>query len=128
MSAITAFFMSSTFGFVLKLLAGVAAAAFGILGIGAKTRDDAGHLRREGKIALIGILVATLIGGVSTVYDFVTAQKTAEVERRKSERLMLSVQRGIYPLRGMKLGFYILMKEDFGDHAEYKQKLLSRCT
>jgi hypothetical protein len=127
MTAITAFFTLSTFGFVLKLLAGIAAAAFGILGIGAKTRDDAGHLRREGKIALVGILVATLIGGVSTVYDFVTAQKTAEVERRRSERLMLSVQRGIYPLHGMKLGFYILMKENFGGLAEYKRELLWQC-
>jgi hypothetical protein len=43
------------------------------------------HLRREGKIALIGILVSTKIGGVSTVYDFETAQKTAAVKRRKSD-------------------------------------------
>ena len=42
MKATAAFLTSSIFGFILNFLAGLAAAAFGILGIGAKIRDHAG--------------------------------------------------------------------------------------
>jgi hypothetical protein len=35
-------------------------------------------------------MVATLIGGASTVYDYETAQRTAAAERQKSDRLLLS--------------------------------------
>ena len=55
------FFTSEMFGFLLKLFSGLAAAAFGMLGIGTKTREDDGRLTRNGKIALAGIIVAGLL-------------------------------------------------------------------
>ncbi len=117
------FLTSSAFGFVLKLVAGIATAGFGILGIGAKTRDDAGRLTSEGKVALIGILISAIIGGASGVYDFVSGQRAAEVERQKSQRLMLSVQRGIYPLRGITGDLVIGFRQDFLGLADYKTTL-----
>jgi hypothetical protein len=55
------FLTSETFGFLLKLLAGLATAAFGILGIGTQTRDKQGKLTRNGWIALVGIISSRTI-------------------------------------------------------------------
>lgn len=63
--SITAFLTSATVGFVLKLLAGLSGAAFGVLGLGAKTRDDEGKLTRQGWVALYGIIASLLIGAAS---------------------------------------------------------------
>ena len=95
MKTIVEFFTSDTFGFLLKLFSGLAAAAFGILGIGTKTREDNGRLTRNGKIALTGIIVAGFLAIGTSVYEFTTGQKQAEEAAKKSEKLMLSVQRGL---------------------------------
>ena len=95
------FLRSSAFGFLLKICAGMAAAAFGILGIGTTTREENGRLNRNGWTALIGIVIAGILGIGTSLYDFAGDQRKAIEEREKSERLILSVQRGLYPLTGM---------------------------
>jgi hypothetical protein len=55
--------------FFLKLFSGLAATAFGILGIGTKTRHDSGKLTKEGKVALADILIAGAIGSIATIND-----------------------------------------------------------
>jgi hypothetical protein len=93
------FLTTPLFGFLLKLFAGIATAAFGLLGIGATTRDAGGRLTPSGKTALVGILVAAFLALGSVVYDYSVAQKAAAAELQKSRHLLLSVQRGVYPLR-----------------------------
>jgi hypothetical protein len=122
-AAVQSAFASPTVGFLLKLIAGVATAGFGILGIGAKTRDDSGRLTKEGTIALTGIVLSAFIGAASSVYDFTSAQRSAADERKKSERLLLSVQRGIYPLRGITGDVAIRFKNDFIGLAKYRSLL-----
>lgn len=89
-------------GFLLKLLGGLAAAAFGVLGVGVKTRNDNGELNRNGWVALVGILVGGVLAVGSSVYDFIGGQKKEADDRLRQERLMLSVQRNLYPMRGLK--------------------------
>jgi hypothetical protein len=100
---IITFLTSDAFGFVLKLVSGISTAIFALYGIGVKTREDNdGPLTKAGKIALTGVLVSAAIGGASASYDFYSGQSKQEAERQTNERLMLSVRRGIYPLKGMR--------------------------
>lgn len=117
------FIKSDAFGFLLKLFAGLAAAAFGILGIGAKTRDETGKLTRSGWIALAGILMAGGLAVSTNVYEFVSEQQKARAERRKSERLMLSVQRGIFPFRGITVTFTLMISADSDLSRAYSQHI-----
>ena len=117
------FFTSETFGFLLKLFAGLATAAFGILGIGTETRDRQGKLTRNGWIALIGIVVAGLFAIGTSVYEFSNGQVKAEQDRLKSEQLLRSVRRGIYPFRGMTVSYSLDFDQGIPGIAEYKAKL-----
>src|SRR5258708_2946331 len=92
-----------TMGFLLKLFAGLAALGFGILGVGAETRDAGGKLTRKGWIALIGIIVAGILALGTSISEFVAGQEKEQAERRHNERLMLSVQRNLYPLRSVRV-------------------------
>jgi hypothetical protein len=95
------FFTSETFGFLLKLFSGFAAAAFGMLGIGTKTRNDDGSLTGNGWIALVGIIVAGVLAIGTSIYEFTTTATKAKVAQAQSEQLLLAVRRGIYPLKGI---------------------------
>jgi hypothetical protein len=117
------YFTSPTFGFLLKLFAGLATAGFGLLGVGAKTREDNGHLNRSGWIALIGITVAGALAISTSVYEFATGQTKERADRRRSERLMLSVQRGVYPMRGVKVSFEMMLAGDFLGIVAYKKSV-----
>jgi len=117
---ILSYFQSSTFGFLLKLFTGLAAALFGILGVGANVRDQNGRLNRKGWTALIGIVIAGLLAVATSVYDFIAGQRQDETARAKNEQLLLSVRRGIYPLRKMRVDINISLKPSFGGLSEYK--------
>jgi hypothetical protein len=100
-AAVFVFLSWPTFGFLLKLFSGLAAAGFGILGIGTKTRLDSGKLTKEGKVALVGILVAGAIGSIATINDFVSSANSlallilnAEVGRLAYGGASASDQRG----------------------------------
>lgn len=69
MHAVIAWLTSPTLGFVLKVFGGVTAAAFGVLGVGAETRDVLGRLNRKGWIALTGILVGGILAMGTSVYE-----------------------------------------------------------
>jgi hypothetical protein len=105
------------------LVSGISAAAFGVLGIGTKTRDDDGSLTRQGNLALIGILVSLFIGAASSVYDFATSKESARIEQQKSQRLLLSVQRALYPLRQVTAVFRVSFHKDFRELATFKREL-----
>ena len=126
MKTVADFFTSEIFGFLLKIFSGLAAAAFGILGIGTKTREDDGRLTRNGKIALTGIIVAAVLGVGTSIYDFATGQKKGREAAKKSQLLMLSVQRGLYPLREMKVKVRISISEDFPGAGKYKRWLTAQ--
>jgi hypothetical protein len=99
--SIIAFFESPLVGFLLKLVGGAGSAVFGIFGLGTKARDDAGTLTTPGWVALIGILVSGGIAILSSSYDFITGRIREDNDRLRSERLMLEIERGIYPLRSI---------------------------
>ena len=129
MKSILDFLKSDTFGFLLKLLAGIAAAGFGIFGVGIETRDKDGKLTRYGRIALIGIICAgvlAVLAVATSTYELVTGQQKAAQDRLKSEQLMLSVQRGLYPLRGMRFRAQIKIDDSFIGVREYKESLKTR--
>lgn len=113
MNTLKLFFTSPLFGFLLKLLSGLAAAAFGLFGIGTKTRDDNGKFTRDGRIALIGVLVAGVIAGTTSIYEFSVGHEKDRQEHLQSQRLMLSVQRGLYPLRGVSGELRLTFTQDF---------------
>jgi hypothetical protein len=123
LNKITEFLTSPAFGFYVKFIAGFAAAGFGLMGVGAKTRNDDNSLTGKGRIALVGILVSGLFAAASVTYDYFVAQKAARSETEKSRRLLLSVQRGIYPLRGIKANFVVRLSKDFAGLAEYSARV-----
>jgi hypothetical protein len=125
MKSLLDFLTSATFGFLLKFFTTIAAAGFGILGIGAKTRDDNGRLTKNGKIALWGIIVSAMLAGAAAVYEFTKGQREAAVERRKGQRLLLAVERGVYPFRGVTTDLTIDITKDVAGVKEYKEALLS---
>jgi hypothetical protein len=55
----------------------------------------------------------------SGIYDYFSAQKTALEEKQKGDRLLLSVQRGVYPLRGMSGDVTFGLKKDTPELSEY---------
>jgi hypothetical protein len=101
----------------------LAAAAFGLLGIGKKTRDDSGKLTRNGKIALTGIVLAGALAVSTSVYDFVAAQARAEQERAKSERLFRSVQEGLYPFKDVGGSIKIRFTRRWPALFQYRQRI-----
>jgi hypothetical protein len=113
----------SDWGPTLKLLTGLAATVFGILGIGTRTRDRQGKLNANRWIAFVGIILAGLFALGTTIYDSRTAQKKDREDRLKNEQLILSVRRGIYPLRGITASFNINFDQDIAGLAEYKQSI-----
>ena len=124
------FFASSTFGFLLKLAMALIGGFFGLLGLGTKTRDDAGNLTRHGKIALIGLLSSVVLAVITQVYEFYVSQRKAEADRVlaqaelvRASKLMLSVQRGIYPLRGIRADVEIELPRDNPAFAEARQQI-----
>lgn len=125
MNNLVSFFQQPVVGFLLKLLAGIATAIFGIIGLGRDVRTKAGSLTPKGRIALIGIIVAGVLAAGSGVYDYSSAQKTARDEQLKSKRLLASVQRGIYPFKGMTASFTLYFLKDFRGLPQYKQVLRS---
>ncbi len=125
MKTIADFFTSSTFGFLLKLLSAMAALGFGIVGIGTETRAPDGKLNRNGWIAMIGIVIAGLIAVSTSIYEFTSSQQKEKEERAKSKRLMLSVQRGIYPFRGITASFNLKIDQNFEGLAPYTATLRS---
>jgi len=121
--SITDFLTSATFGFVLKLVACVSAAAFGVLGLGSKARDDRGKLTRQGWVALYGLITSFLIGAVSATYDFTVGQKAVAEARRRNDKLLLAAERSIFPLRGMTATVLIEFPSNIPGLAEYKSRL-----
>lgn len=117
------FLSSPTFGFLLKLFSGLAAAGFGILGIGTKTRLDSGKLTKEGKVALVGILVAGAIGSIATINDFASNANSAAEAKKKSDHVLLSVRRGIFPFRGITADLELVLGDSFPGVREFKGRL-----
>lgn len=115
---------SETAGFLLKLFSGIAAAAFGMLGIGTKTREDNGAFTPNGRIALIGIVIAGLFAIGTSVYDFANGQQKARDDRLKNQRLMVSIQRGLYPLKDITADLTIDVAGTFAGYDDYKSELL----
>jgi len=117
------FLTSPTVGFLLKLGSGVAAAGFGIFGIGATTRSADGLLTIKGKIALAGIVVAGMLAIGTTIFDFVAGQSAEQAARLRAERLLVSVQRGIYPMRQLRLSMDVSIGGEFEALTAYRAAL-----
>lgn len=106
---------NSAFGLWTKIIAAIGAAAFGILGVGKDTRL-AGKLTRTGWIALIGIVVSGELALTSTFSDAISGEK-------KDRLLLVSVQRGVYPFRGLTLWMEVPLDKDFYGLEAYKATL-----
>lgn len=120
MQTIKDVFANPLVGFLLKMVAGIATAIFAYIGLGRDARKPDGTLLARGRVAIIGIVCGCLLGLTSVLYDYFSAQKASREEKEKSQRLLLSVQRGIYPLRGINATFTIQLNQDFVGLAEYK--------
>ena len=123
MNSLVHLFQQALVGFLLKLLAGIATAIFGIIGLGRDVRTKSGSLTPKGRVALIGIIVAAVLAAGSGIYDYFSAQKAAREEQLKSERLLASVQRGLYPFKGMTASFTLYFLKDFQGLRDYKRVL-----
>jgi hypothetical protein len=106
---------SSSFGLWTKVLAAIAAAGFGMLGVGKDTRKS-GTLTQTGWIALIGIVVAGEFALAATFNDYTSGKK-------KDELLLLSVQRAAYRLHGLTLWMEVPLDNSFYGLDPYKDTL-----
>jgi len=125
MKEITVFFESPLVGFLLKFLTGLAAAIFGIVGLGKNARDKKGNLTPIGKTARWGIILAGLLAIATSIYDFASGNAKDNAERQQAQELLRSVRRGIYPMRGMTVDISIPLKPDFKGLTQYKSTLRS---
>lgn len=117
-----------TTGFLLKLFAGLATAGFGLLGIGSVTRDHAGKLTRSGWIAFTGILVGAVFVVGACLYDFVTGQESERLTKIRSQQLLMSVRRGIFPMRSLRISAEVLMAGDVAPLKSFKSKVRDLAT
>ena len=113
----------SMIGFLIKMLSGVFAIIFGIAGLGQDIRDADHKLTPKGRIVRRGIVIAGSLAIATTLYDYLSARKTAQEEKEKSDQLMLAVERGLYPIRGAT----VTLEIDLGSHVpelnDYEQQL-----
>jgi hypothetical protein len=130
MGASMDFFVSSTLGFFLKLAMAIVGAAFGLLGVGAKTRDESGRLTPRGRIALLGLISTAGLAVAAQVYDFYVVERKAEADKirvqeelTRAGRLMLSVQRGIYPMRGLTADVELTLPNDNSVLTELRKRM-----
>jgi hypothetical protein len=94
-----------------------------MLGIGTKTREDNGDLTRNGKIALIGIVTAGLLAIGTSIYEFATGQQKAREDHLKTERLMNSIQAGLFPIRNASAAIAIDLSDSLPGVIAYRSKL-----
>jgi hypothetical protein len=123
MQTIKAFLATPLFGFLLKVSTSIAAVVFGILGVGLQTRKPDGHLNRNGWIALSGIVVAGLLALGTSAYEFIVGEKKDQAEHEKSQKLLLTVQSGLYPFREVSGSFTVRFTGKFADLTEYRNIL-----
>ena len=90
MHSLIASFEEPFVGFMLKLLAGIATAVFGIIGLGRNVRKRGGALTPKGRMALIEIIVAAVLASGSGIYDYFSSPETAKEERLKSEAVAIT--------------------------------------
>lgn len=96
-------------GFLLKLIAPLATAAFGFLALGTKARDDEERLTRSGYIAVVGMVVTAVLSFAIQTNDFLAARKASQAEMEQSRKTLIAVQQGQYPLRNMTATFSLLL-------------------
>src|ERR1700733_5740801 len=89
---------SDTALFLWKTLATIATAGFGIYGLDAKSRDEKGNFSKQGKVVLTGLLISALITGLIQAGEFMESQRSAAEQLARSRRVLLSIERNLYPL------------------------------
>lgn len=114
--------ISDTGLFVLKTLAIISTAAFGIYGLDVKSRDGSGNFTRQGKVVLIGLIVSALITGITQTGEFFDKQKSAADEILRSRQVMASIQRNLYLMKDVRAELQFTFKYDSGDAKEFKKK------
>ena len=115
--------LSPTTGFVLKLGASLATAGFGLLGIGATTRTVSGKLTRSGWVAFVGIVVGGILAVGSCIYDFSSGQEAERQLRSRTQQLLTSVRRGIYPMHGIKVSVEIELNSNIEPVRAFKDNI-----
>jgi hypothetical protein len=106
------FFTPEMIGFLLKILGGIVALVSGIVGLVGKDNYENGHLTWKGGMAFIGVILGSFITLASTVVDFHKDQSSAAEAKKKSALLMQSIQRGLYPMRGVQVDLAIQLSEN----------------
>jgi hypothetical protein len=76
---------------VVKAIGAVFSAAFGIYGIGAKTRNDDSSLTRAGWVATLGIILSLIVTLVAQILDGRAGAKKSEAETQRFENLTSDV-------------------------------------
>jgi hypothetical protein len=120
---------------VLKLCTGAAAVAFGMLGVGAETRDKRGRLNRKGWISLIGIIVVGILAIMTAVHDYQTekakekaAQMAEEDRQKQAAQLSIGIQAADvgqnqikFPLKGITLSVVLNFRKTSTDRKQLHQ-------
>jgi hypothetical protein len=95
-------------GFLIKCLSTLAALYFGVRGIySQKQSDSTVRLNKEGKNALVGLVIAGLLGISTNIYDFTSDIRKDIKEETRNVAIMGSIARGLYPLRDLSATFEI---------------------
>lgn len=117
------FLVALPLGVVLKLVSGLSAAAFGLLGL---ERQASGALTLKSRRAGIGIIVATALGIASVLYDFQSGRQASERERsykaQQSEiikRTRALTEEAQYPFRDLVIDFKVDFSRGAPALAEY---------
>jgi hypothetical protein len=72
---------------ILKAIGAISTAAFGMYGVGVKTRDEDGNITRAGVVAVTGIAASLLVAMASVVVESYQRERGAQEEARKYEQL-----------------------------------------
>lgn len=104
----------------------LAASAFGLLGIGAKTRNADGALTRDGKIALVGLLISGALAQVAIGVDFYSGEQNRQQANVQGRRLNRDVQRNTYPLLGITVDLDISLPGKSAPLKEIRDRIHSQ--
>jgi hypothetical protein len=72
---------------------------------------------------LTGVVIAATLSLATVVYEYAIQQRDAAIIQRRSEQLLMSVQRGLYPLRGATVEAIVRLGE-FPALARVKSRIL----
>jgi hypothetical protein len=108
---------------LVKVLSAVAVMGFGIYGLGIEPRGKEGKMTARGWAVLFGLVVSGLLSGAIPAVEFLRDQQKEQVEKARMQQLLTSVERSLYPIRGMTAGARFDLHPEFEPIGSYMAAL-----